>query len=66
MENDVSFYANENVERFEGNGRVERVVTNKRTLDADLVIMAVGVTPNSDLAREAGLDVSSKGGIVVK
>jgi len=64
-ENDVSFYANEKVERFEGNVRVERVVTNKRTLAADMVIMAVGVTPNSDLAREAGLEVSSRGGIVV-
>ncbi|MCK5723882.1 MAG: FAD-dependent oxidoreductase, partial [Gammaproteobacteria bacterium] len=32
---------------------------------ADLVIMAVGVTPNSVLAREAGLKVSSAGAIVV-
>ncbi len=64
-ENDVSFYAEEKVERIEGNSRVEKVVTDKRTMDADLVIMAVGVTPNSDLAGEAGLDVASGGAIVV-
>ena len=64
-ENDVSFYANEKVERIEGDSRVKTVVTNKRSLDADLVIMAVGVRPNSDLAREAGLAVSDHGGIVV-
>ncbi len=35
------------------------------TLRADLVITAVGVRPNSELAREAGLLVSPRGGIVV-
>ena len=64
-ENDVSFYANEKVACIEGDTRVKRVITNKRSLDADLVIMAVGVRPNSDLARAAGLEVSAKGGIVV-
>jgi rhodanese-related sulfurtransferase len=40
-------------------------VTSKRELGADLVISAIGVRPNSDLARNAGLLVSPKGGIVV-
>ncbi len=64
-ENEVSFYAKEKVERIEGDVRVKRVVTDKRTLDADMVIMAVGVRPNVDLAVAAGLEVSSTGGIVV-
>jgi len=64
-ENEVSLFASERVERIEGDTRVKRVITDKRILDADLVVMAVGVTPNSDLARDAGLEVSSRGGIVV-
>lgn len=64
-ENEVSFFPREIVKRIEGNVRVKRVVTDKRELDADLVIIAVGVAPNSDLARKAGLEVSSYGGIVV-
>ncbi len=64
-ENGIFFYPKEKVVRFEGEKRVERVITNKKTLDADLVIMAVGVTPNSDLAVEAGLEVSSRGAIIV-
>lgn len=64
-ENEVSFYASERVEQIEGDTRVKRVITDKRTLDADLVVMAVGVTPNADLARDAGLEVSPRGGIVV-
>ncbi|MCD6307201.1 MAG: FAD-dependent oxidoreductase [Deltaproteobacteria bacterium] len=63
--NGIAIYLKEKVQRFEGNGRVARVVTDKRTLEADLVIMAVGVAPNTDLARDAGLKVSPRGAIVV-
>ncbi|NMC50782.1 MAG: FAD-dependent oxidoreductase, partial [Desulfovibrio sp.] len=55
----------ETVTAIEGQGRVQRVVTDKRTIEADLVIMAAGVIPNSDLAARAGLAVSGRGGIVV-
>ena len=64
-ENGVSVYLGEQVVRLEGDSRIEKVVTDKRALDADLVIMAVGVTPNSDLAKEAGLEISPDGAIVV-
>lgn len=46
-------------------GKVIAVRTGKRTIDADMVIMAVGVRPRSKLAKDAGLLVSASGGIVV-
>lgn len=46
-------------------GKVIGVRTSARTLDADLVIMAAGVRPRSELARDAGLQVSPMGAIVV-
>ncbi|GAB4332224.1 MAG: FAD-dependent oxidoreductase [Desulfobulbaceae bacterium] len=46
-------------------GRVTAVRTAKREIPADIVIMAVGVRPRSELAREAGLNVEPWGGIVV-
>jgi NADPH-dependent 2,4-dienoyl-CoA reductase/sulfur reductase-like enzyme/rhodanese-related sulfurtransferase len=64
-ENGVSFYLSEKVQALEGEDRVRRVVTDKRTLDADLVVMAIGVSPNATLAREAGLQISPRGAIVV-
>ena len=65
-ENEVAFCLGERVTAFEGEGgMVTRVVTDKRTLDADMVIMAAGIVPNSELAREAGLEVAENGGIVV-
>lgn len=62
----VAFHLNEQVREIHGeNGKVTGLSTNARTLEADLVIISAGVIPNSRLAREAGLDVSCRGGIVV-
>lgn len=49
----------------DANGRVTAVKTGSREIEADIVIMAVGVRPRSDLAREAGLHVAPWGGIKV-
>lgn len=65
-DNGVSVYTSESVQRFEGeNGQVTKVITNKREIPADLVIMAAGVRPNSDLAKAAGLEVTDRGLIIV-
>lgn len=64
-ENDVSFYLGEKVLEFQGEGNVSSVVTDKRTIEADIVIMAVGIVPNSEIAKNAGLETGPTGGIVV-
>ncbi len=52
--------------RFEGqDGWVKKVITNRSEVDADLVILAIGVRPNTHLAAEAGLEIGSLGGIAV-
>ena len=61
----VVFRLGEQVARIEGEGKAQRVVTDKGAIEADLVIVSVGVTPNSKLAKEAGLAVSERGGILV-
>ena len=64
-EKGVKIYSAEEVVGIEGAERVERVVMKSGALDADLVIMAVGVVPNGDLAGEAGLELSPRGAIKV-
>ena len=56
---------NTRVTGFAGENRVERVVTEEGSWPADLVIMGVGVQPNSELAVRAGLSVCPNGGICV-
>ena len=44
--------------RIEGRRRVEAVVlADGRAIPADMVVVAVGVKPNTELARTAGLDI---------
>ena len=64
-ENGITFYLSESVEAIEGEEKVEAVKTDKRTIEADLVVMAVGIEPNTDLAKDAGLEVSPQGFLVV-
>jgi len=53
------------VESFEGNGKVERVVTDQGKLSADMVVVAIGVRPNVKLAQNAGLEIGTTGAIKV-
>lgn len=60
----VTLVMGETVARLEGEGRVQRLVTNRgRTIDCDLALLAVGAIANAELAVAAGLEVA--GGIVV-
>ncbi len=62
----VEVLTGESVLRIEGEeGTVRRVVTDRRALPADLVIIAAGARPNSSLAEKAGLEVGEGGGIAV-
>ncbi len=64
-EHGIKFYLSEKVVRFEGKDKVEKVITDKREIETDLVVMAIGVGPNTELAKNAGLELSPFGGIVV-
>lgn len=61
----ITLLTGEKVVRFQGDSVVRQVVTDKRTLPADLVILAMGVRPNVELARAAGLTIGASGAIAV-
>jgi NADPH-dependent 2,4-dienoyl-CoA reductase/sulfur reductase-like enzyme len=63
----VRFVANCQVTSFRANpgGEVTGVVSNKGSYDADLVLMALGVIPNVELARQAGICLGETGAIQV-
>jgi len=54
------------VEGFaEKDGGMDVLLKGKETLHADLVVLAIGVTPDTALAKEAGLELGIRGSIVV-
>ncbi|HSM28085.1 MAG TPA: FAD-dependent oxidoreductase [Thioalkalivibrio sp.] len=63
----VRLFLGERLQRFDvdASGRVRSVVTDQRALEADLVILGLGIRPNSALAREAGIQLGPSGAIRV-
>lgn len=45
------------VTAIEGNGKVEKVVTNKKAYKADLVVLSAGIRPNTAFLKDTGLEM---------
>lgn len=66
VDDGVHLYRDEAVQSFETkNGRVRSVVTDQRTIPADIVVLGLGVGPNSSIAKDAGVPVGVRDGIKV-
>jgi rhodanese-related sulfurtransferase len=61
----VTVMTNTQVTAFEGEGQVTGVLTSRGRLPADLVVLGIGVKPNVELARRAGLRIGRTGAIQV-
>jgi len=62
----VTLYLGEEVIAFDAkDGRLRAVITDKRELPADMAILGMGVRPNTELARAAGIPLGVKGAIRV-
>ena len=62
----VNLVTNTLAEEFVGEGRVEKVrLSNGELLKTDLVIIAIGTIPNTELASRAGLKIGAQKGIWV-
>ncbi len=46
-------------------GKIEVQTSSGRTYPADVVILAIGVRPDTTLARSAGIEIGERGGILV-
>jgi NADPH-dependent 2,4-dienoyl-CoA reductase/sulfur reductase-like enzyme/rhodanese-related sulfurtransferase len=63
----VTLHTGSKVAALEGDdaGRVAAVVTDTDRIEADLVLIAIGVRPNVKLAKDAGLEIGTTGAIKV-
>ncbi len=62
----IAFHGSEPVEAFEvEDGWVSGVVTSRRTLPADIVVLGLGVAPNVALAEAADIPIGPSGAIAV-
>ena len=64
-EKGITVLTGERVNSILGSTKVEGIVTDKRQIVCDEVVMGVGVRPNVELAKQAGVTIGSFGGIAV-
>ena len=59
--NGIKLYLNNGVKAIDGN----TVILQNGTIDAEMIIMSVGVRPETSLAKDCGIEVNRRGSIVV-
>jgi len=63
--NGVHLHLGDGVASFADDGRAVTVTLNSgKTVTAELVILSIGVRPNNQLAKDAGLPLNQRGGVV--
>jgi NAD(P)H-nitrite reductase len=62
----VEFYLKSGVASFDkANGRIQVKLNSSKIIETDMVVLSIGVKPDSHLAKDAGLQIGQTGGIVV-
>lgn len=62
----VGLYLGDGVKTFEyHNGATKVTLSSGKQLEVDMVILSIGIRPQSELAKNAGLEVNARNGIIV-
>lgn len=61
----IEILSNSGVTAFRGQERVKEVAAGNKVFPADMVILAMGVLPNSEIAAQAGIELGAGGAIQV-
>lgn len=65
-EKEVALYLGDGVDRFEKNDQGTRIVlASGKEIDADFVIQSVGVKPDIEIMKKAGIETGERGGIKI-
>ena len=69
-EQGVHLYLSDGVASFEeiedgGQKKVKIILQSGREVITEFVVLSIGLRPNSELAKEAGLNLNEKGGVIV-
>ncbi len=63
-EHGVNLYLGEGLESIQDGGNIVKLNTG-REIQADLIMLSIGVRPNTKLAKEAGLELNERGAVIV-
>ena len=65
--NNIHLHLGETVKEYIGNSnnKIEKIITNKSEINADLVVIAIGVKPNTRFLKNTDIEMLSNGAIIV-
>lgn len=61
----IPVFLNDSVQSIEGEGKVEKIRTANRAIKTDMVIMAVGVRPNTEWLADSGIELTERKMVVI-
>ncbi|OFW55521.1 MAG: hypothetical protein A2V52_07260 [Actinobacteria bacterium RBG_19FT_COMBO_54_7] len=65
-QNGVTVYLGSELRAMEGsNGKVKKVITSGGDIETDMVLVCIGVAPQTELAKQTGIELGAKGAIKV-
>ncbi|MDF2672455.1 MAG: FAD-dependent pyridine nucleotide-disulfide oxidoreductase, partial [Clostridiales bacterium] len=65
IDNGINLITGDGVDKFLGQDSIEVVLKSGKKVNADMVILAIGVRAETKLAKDAGLEIGERGGIKV-
>jgi len=64
-ENQVGLFPGHHLDKIETSGNHLKLICSGQTLAADMILVAIGIKPNSELAMDSGLEIGVKNAIAV-
>lgn len=63
--NNIHLHLGETVQEYVGDNKITKVITNKCEINTDLVVIAIGVKPNTEFLKNTNIDMLPNGAIIV-
>lgn len=63
--NNIHLHLGETIQEYVGDNKVEKVITNNCEIDTDLVVMCIGVKPNTSFLKNTNINMLPNGAIIV-
>ena len=61
----IHLHLEESITEYIGENRIEKIITNKGEIYTDLVVMAIGVKPNTEFLKDTNINMLPNGAIII-
>ena len=63
--NNINLHLGENIQEYIGEDKIEKIITDKDEIEPDLVVVAIGVRPNTSFLKNTDIEMLPNGAIIV-